>query len=193
MLSAPFLAAWTEQFDASFDETRYFIDAVERLGYDRKQAVFAISKSELLGAKYRDGPVAAAAALVEAWSLKPRANWRDVPAGFEERDLHPWRFRRRLTALRRPFIQVDDADDPTMIVAPGLVRDAFGYMLRGYRRGDFPPRQLKPLMRVLAGKTADEQGNRFTREVAARLNALGWHTDSEVKITKLLRFRTRLR
>ena len=87
MLGAPFLAAWTEQFDARFDETRYFVDAVERLGYERKQAVFAISKGELLTAKYRDGAVAAATALVEASSLKPRANWRDVPAGFGERDL----------------------------------------------------------------------------------------------------------
>lgn len=187
LLGVSFLAAWNEQFGASFDDTRYFVDAVERLGYDRNEVVFTIRKSELIAAKYRDAPVAAAAVLVEELSLKPRANWRDVPPGFEERDLHPWRFRRRLTALRRPLIQIDDADDPMLIIAPGLMRDALGYMLRGYRRGDFPPRQLKPLMRAFAGKAADEQGSQFTRDVAARLNELGWRTDTEVKITKLLR------
>jgi hypothetical protein len=46
--------------------------------------------------------------------------------------------------LRRPFVQLDETDDPTILVAPGFVRDAFGYMLRNFYRGDFPPRQLKP-------------------------------------------------
>jgi hypothetical protein len=60
-------------------------------------------------------------------------------------------------------------------------------MLRNLYQGDFPPRQLKPLMRAWTGKTADEQGRKFTGEVAGRLTELGWRTDTEVKITKLLR------
>jgi hypothetical protein len=186
-LEEPFRAAWNDQFDVTFDDTRQFIDAIERLGRERAEAVFAIRRSELTAARYEDRPVAGADKLVEAWSLVPRAHWRDIPEGFEERDINPWRFRRRLTTLRRPFIQLDDTDDPTMLVAPGFVRDAFGYMLRNFYRGDFPPRQLRPLMRAWTGKTADEQGKKFTREVADRLTELGWRTDTEVKITKLLR------
>lgn len=186
-LEEPFRAAWNEQFDVTFDGTRQFIDVVERLGRARKEAVFAILRSELLGAKHEDRLVTGADELLKAWTLAPRAHWRDIPEGFEERDINPWRFRRRLTTLRRPFIQLDETDDPTILVAPGFVRDAFGYVLRNFYRGDFPPRQLKPLMRAWTGKTADEQGKKFTKDVADRLMELGWRTDTEVKITKLLR------
>ncbi|WP_375415051.1 hypothetical protein [uncultured Bradyrhizobium sp.] len=186
-LEEPFRAAWNEQFDVTFDDTRQFIDAIERLGRERGEAVFAIPRSDLIAARYEDRPVAGADKLVGAWSLIPRAHWRDIPEGFEERDINPWRFRRRLTALRKPIVQLDETGDPIMLVAPGFVRDAFGYMLRNFYRGDFPPRQLKPLMRAWTGKTADEHGKKFTREVADRLTRLGWRTDTEVKITKLLR------
>ena len=186
-LEEPFRTAWNEQFDVTFDGTRLFIDAVEMLGRKRGQAVFTIPRSELIAARFEDAPVAGADKLVEAWSLAPRAHWRDIPEDFDKRDINPWRFRRRLTTLRRPFIQLDETDDPTMLVAPGFVRDAFGYMLRNFYRGDFPPRQLKPLMLVWTGKTADDQGRKFTKKVANRLTELGWQTDTEVKITKLLR------
>ncbi len=187
LLNEMFRAAWEEQFDVSFDETRYFVDAVEHLGVVRKAAVFSTTRSELIGLSFDGKPIRSAATLLDSLSLKPRASWRDVPEGFEERDRHPWRFRRRLSALRRPFVQVDDSADPTVLVAPGLVRDAFGYMLRNYHRGDFPVWQLRPLMRAWTGKAAHEQGGAFTKKVADRLNALGWRTDTEVKITKLLR------
>jgi hypothetical protein len=60
-------------------------------------------------------------------------------------------------------------------------------MFGNYYRGDFPLRQLKPRMRVWAGTTADKQGREFSREVADRLEELGWKAEPEVKITKLLR------
>jgi hypothetical protein len=116
-----------------------------------------------------------------------RPAWRDIPAGFEERDIHPWRFRRRLTTLRRPLVQVDEIEDPTMIVAPGLVREAFIYMVGNYHRGDFPLRQLKQKMRVWAGKAADKQGREFSNAVAECLREPGWKAHAEIKITKLLR------
>jgi hypothetical protein len=89
--------------------------------------------------------------------------------------------------LRKPLIQINDTDDPTIIVAPGLLRDAFAYMLRNYYRGDFPLWQLTPLMRSWAGASRDKYGREFSNAVATRLHELGWKAETEVKITKLLR------
>jgi hypothetical protein len=126
------------------------------------------------------------AALVETLSFKGRPTWREVPSGYDERDRYPWRFRRRLAVLRKPLVQINDADDPTVIIAPGLVREAVQYMLGNYHRGDFPHWQLRPLMRSWAGTSADRRGREFSNEVATRLRALGWKAEAEVKITKLL-------
>jgi hypothetical protein len=188
-LDHEFLVAWKDQFSVTFDETRQFIDAVEDLGYQAKRAVFETPKSALSRARFNGEPLREhiTAALVEEFTLKSRSSWRAVPVGFEERDIHPWRFRRRLSLLRKPLVQIDDAEDPAVLVAPGLLREAFGYMLRSYYRGDFPPHQLRPRMRAWAGKSADRNGKVFSNEVAARLKELGWQTEAEVKITKLLR------
>lgn len=182
-----FLDAWKEQFGISFDETRKFVDLVEDLGTQAEMAVLTLPRSKILNGKIEGLEPKPLGAIVAAFSFRTSSSWREVPPGYDERDRYPWRFRRRLAALRKPLIQIDDADDPTIIVAPGLLRDAFAYMLRNYYRGDFPLWQLTPLMRSWAGASRDKHGREFSNAVAARLRELGWKAEAEVKITKLLR------
>jgi hypothetical protein len=136
---AEFWEAWQEEFGASFDETRKFIDFVENLGFKAEQAVLKLHRSTLLDARLDCEPITpqAVTGLVEALTFKSRTRWRDVPVGYDEKDRQPWRFRRRLSLLRKPLLQIDDAVDPTMILAPGILRDAFAYMFGTFHRGDF--------------------------------------------------------
>ena len=189
LLEEEFLDAWQDEFGLSLDEARRFLDALDDLGVKEKKAVFEVPKSRLLQIALdgKELPAASTAALVNAFIFASRSSWRKIPQGYEERDIHPWRFRRRLTTLRRPLVQLDEKEDPTIIVAPGIVREAFGYMVSGYHRGDFPARQLKSKMRAWAGKAANKQGKEFSANVSERLKELGWNTDRDVKITKLLR------
>jgi hypothetical protein len=184
-----FIEALEEQFGASFDGARKFIDALENVGVDQKRAIFTVKKSKLLEWIDKDGSADAttAATLTDYLAFKGRAHWRDVPAGCDERDLFPWRFRRRLSVLRKPIIRLDDAEDPTLIVAPGIARDAFVYMIRNYHRGDFPLRQLSPKMKRWAGESRKRMGHAFSEAVAKRLRELGWNAETEVRVTKLLK------
>jgi hypothetical protein len=189
ILDDAFLEAWEEEFGASFDETRQFIDFIEELGHGAEQGVFRLPTSKLLEARFDGKPLATQplSSLVDVLTLKSRSSWREVPDEHEERDIHTWRFRRRLTTLRKPIIQIDNGSDPVVIVAPGLVRDAFGYMLGNYYRGDYPARQLKPRMRSWGGTYRNRLGREFSNEVAARLRKLGWQSTCEVAVTALLR------
>jgi hypothetical protein len=185
LLEDEFLEAWDDEFGTSFDDARRFLDALDDLGVKENKAVFDVPKSKLL-ALTLDGkelPAESAKALVDAFILSTRPTWRTIPEGYEERDIHPWRFRRRLTTLRKPLVQLDEKDNPTIIVAPGLVRESFGYMVSGYHRGDFPARQLKSKMRAWTGRAADKQGKKFSSEVAARLKELGWKVELDIKVT----------
>ena len=121
-----FWEAWQEEFGASFDETRKFIDFIENLGFAAERAVLVLKRSQLLDPSAEREPISEEAirALIEYLTFRTRAQWRDLPEGCDERDRFPWRFRRRLTVLRKPLLQIDDEADPTIIVAPGMVRDS---------------------------------------------------------------------
>jgi hypothetical protein len=113
-----------------------------------------------------------------------------VPSGFNDKDRQPWRFRRRLSLLRRPIVQLDQSEDPLLIIAPGLARDALTYSMIGYLEGSFPHEQIKTTrMKSWFGQAADERGKAFTRDVAGGLRDLGWNVECEVPVTKILRRR----
>jgi hypothetical protein len=109
-----------------------------------------------------------------------------VPTGYNEKDCQPWRFRRRLSLLRKPLVQIDNKPDPTLMVAPGLARDGVAYALGNYHRGDFPQWQLSAKMKVWRGKATTKRGHEFNAEVASRLKLLGWETLSDVNMSTIL-------
>jgi hypothetical protein len=187
-LAPEFNEALEEQFGVPIDAIRTFVDAVENIGMKRERAIFMTKKSELLDSVAVEGhaDLKTAATLIDLFRFRGRLHWRDVPDGYDEKDRFPWRFRRRLSVLRKPLIQFDDDEDPMLIVAPGILRDALVYMIGNYHRGDYPRWQLTPKMKQWAGESRNRMGREFTQAVAKRLEELGWKTDSEVRVTKLL-------
>lgn len=184
-----FWQAWEEETGGTFDEMRKFLDILEDNVLKTGRAIVSIKKSQLLrffNAATAVSPLAARR-IVENLTLACRPRWRTVPDGFNEKDRFPWRFRRRLSVLRKPLIQIDLQDDPTFILAPGLVREAVVYMLGNYHRGDFPRWQLKPKMKSWAGSSRNKMGSAFAQNVAERLTELGWKTVVEKKVTEILR------
>lgn len=188
-LDDEFWEAFKEQFGVSIGMIRKYVDALENLGIQRGRAILKLKRSELLELKLANETFSSVEVteLIDFVTFKGRANWREIPKGFNAKDIFAWRYRRALTVLRRPFIQLDATeDDPTIIVAPGLVRDALVYMVGHYHKGDFPRWQLKPKMKRWAGKSRDRIGSQFARDVATRLEELDWKTETEVAVTKLL-------
>lgn len=183
-----FLEAWGEQFGATFYETRILIDFIENLGRDADVLVLEVKRSafELVSVGDQILSQASTQNLLNSLTSIPTADWLTLPPGFEARDRHPWRFRRRLSVLRRPILQIDDNDDPTLIIAPGLVREAIGYQLNAFYSGEFPAEQLTPKMKTWKDTEADRRGSAFSKEVSVALNAAGWQTRSEVRVTKIL-------
>lgn len=179
-----FSAAWEAEFGVSIDGMRRYIDELEDRGIDAQQFVFPLRMSEL-GALL--GGAEMARTISELLLLKRREAWRTVPEGYRPIDRHPWRFRRRLSVLRRPLVQVEDGPDPIVLACPGLVREAFGYTVSNYYRGDFPDWQLGSAMLAWRGRSRSKLGLQFNAQVAAALKSFGWRVEREIKLTKLLR------
>jgi hypothetical protein len=183
-----FNEAFQEEFGIGIDEMRTFLDFIENIGVEQNRLVLALPRSSLLNQKVGDNTTSpeSAAACIAVLTLPCRDNWHVVPEGYDDKDRHPWRFRRRLSVLRKPLIQIDNELDPTLMIAPGLVRDAVIYSLGNYYRGDFPQHQLKPKMKSWRGKATDKRGTDFNTEVAERMRALGWQAAPDVKMSTIL-------
>ncbi|HYG89824.1 MAG TPA: hypothetical protein VD978_26630 [Azospirillum sp.] len=183
-----FLDAWQEEFGAPLQDMRVFIDWLENRGIAKEKAILRMSRKDFVDIDV-EGQVLSpevVSNLLSKLALSPRLSWRQVPEGFEDRDRQPWRFRRRLSLLRRPLLRLGEGEEGHFLVAPGLVREAFAYTVSNYMRGDFPSYQLGPKMKAWAAQASDIRGAAFTKEVAAKLKALGWQAETEVKLTKIL-------
>jgi len=181
-----FNAAWQDECGFGIDDIRRVLDEVDDYGIKHNQAIVAMRSTEffaLLRALTPDSDT-----IAKTLTTMPRPSWRVPPAGFKESDLQPWRLRRRLSLLRRPIVQIDESDDPTVIISPGLLRSAVAYSIHCYHEGSFPQSQLaSPAMKAWAGEAANRRGKRFSMDVATRLEELGWRVEKEVSVKRILK------
>ena len=184
-----FLEAWEQEFGVSLDTLRKFADTLEDLGVSRKALWFELSRSELLvilaGAACCEPQEATST--IDRLILPVRGHWREAPEGFRDKDWHPWRFRRRLSLVRRPLIALDGNQDPRLLVAPALVREALYILFRSYYTGETPDWQVssRPMLKWL-GHTNNVKRTACNGSVASQLQDLGWKSDSDYKISRLL-------
>lgn len=185
-----FVAAWRAEFGFSLDRGRAMIDALENLAIERGQAVVETRRSALLRLFEEAGvPPDDASGFVAGLTMHPRTGWKTVPEGYRPRDIEAWRFRRRLSLLRLPLLRLsgDGDSDPRMLVAPGMVREAFIHQARNFHDGDFDRGYASSeAMRSWIGAANDRQGHAFNRVVAGRMRELGWEAECDIKVTRLL-------
>lgn len=188
LMEPKFLEAWEDEFGTSLEDMCILIDWLESRGIERDEPVMSLTLADFNTVNVEGQTLApdAVIRLLKALTLTSRPSWRDVPEGFDDRDRQPWRYRRRLSALRRPILNIGSGDAERYLVAPGMVREAFVYQVSNYEHGDFLPQHLGRKMKAWAARAADARGAMFTREVAAAFRELGWKTDIEVKLTKIL-------
>ena len=177
-----------DELGVGIDDIRLFIALLESIGIKQNALVLCVPRSVLVSQTGGEDALTPekVKTLLAALTLPRRPNWHTVPEGFEDKDRQPWRYRRRLSLLRKPLVQLDDGADPSFLIAPGLVHTAMVYTIDNYYRGDFPQGQLKTKMRSWRGKTTAQRGTAFNSEVAMRLQELGWQAASEVNMSAIL-------
>ena len=138
---------------------------------------------DLLADVAAEDPARALAAFV----LVPRDRWDDSDpgSGSRSRDWYPWRFGRRLSVLRRPFVQLSREADSDVLLMPTLLEAAARNLLEA-RWGQLPETLFdSEEMRSWIGATNAQLGHAFNERVAAKLRSLGWCARAEVEMTEL--------
>ena len=182
-----FSKAWKCELGFPIEALGAFIVACEEVGLAEERACFVVRKSELTRKVLEQKPELKPHlnTIIDELSLAPRSDWRIVPEGFTDLDRQPWKFRRLLSVLRRPLIQLSDAEDPEIYLWPGMVGDGGEYSFVRYWDAEFREIQIRTKeMRRWNGATKDKTD--FNGRVAERLRQLGWSAKSDVGVTTIL-------
>jgi hypothetical protein len=183
-----FWQAWKSETGFDIDQGRKFVDALETEALSRQEVVFLLKRSELEAIGVNAGlPRDSAVAFIDQFTLATRPKWDRVPNGFAMRDIYPWRYGRRLSAITRPLLQVDDTSDPAIVVAPGVLRQGFGYVASSAYHGRFAPGffQSNEMRNTWYGRAGE--GHTFNRDLAEALRAAGWEVRQGLGFPELLR------
>jgi hypothetical protein len=161
---------------------------LETEGIKRQAVSFTSSTAEISKCEdIVDLPVGVVPRIVAALTLTPRDSWIFTPRGFSRKDWYPWRYRRRLSVLSRPILQVAGGSEPRYLLAPGLVRDGGAKLVdycytAGFEAQAFPPGKLRSWI----GAGEHRRGHQFNAEVSERLKELGWSCRTNLKLTEIL-------
>lgn len=176
-----FQQAWMAEFGFAIDQGRRFLDDIEDRGRQLEQPVFALHRSELIGLRSKELSSDEATRILDELTLVARKQWDKPPDSFTMKDVVPWRYRRRLSAVFRPILQYDVADDPNCLVVPSFIRDGFVYRLDRTYRAEFDDSQFGSVeMKRWIGLRRHEAGHQFNHEVGERLRNLGWRCEVEI-------------
>jgi hypothetical protein len=188
VFSANFIRAFRTEFGLTPDQAVHGIAELMDLAVERDSVVVETTLGDLktrLTAGRGLSPDASKA-FVRTFSIFHRSAWDKPPPGFRNRDLNPWRFRRRLSATARPILVFGEEDDDKVFYGAGALSLGFRYLLERSERGHLPQEFFTSAeMRQYIGVVNSDRGHAFARSVADQLRENGWEARNEVQITEL--------
>jgi hypothetical protein len=105
-------------------------------------------------------------AALEIFLHRPRGNFLRPGNGYRPEDVYPWRYGRRLSYLRRPFL-VEEQDGTRLVWGHRHMKEAHLYLLQTCFGGRM--QATSDAMKALVSRYANQEGEAFNDEVADRL------------------------
>lgn len=187
--SADFVNAFTMEFGLTPDEAVDGLAELMELAVECDSVVVQTTLGKLRERLLNRRSLSADAchAFVKTFGLFHRPAWDHPPAGFTKKDLYPWRFRRRLSAIVRPLLVFGEQDCAEVFYGAGALQLGFSYLLERTEQGQLPGKEFFTTteMRRYIGTVNKERGHAFTKSVADTLRKEGWQARSEVQMTEL--------
>ena len=183
-----FEAAWLAELGGTIKQFQILVESIEDRAIVQNRPFVRERLSELAKVSTDIGQLDldTATVLLETLLLRPRGSWDEIPDHCQDKDIRFWRYKRQLSLIRRPLVALSDDKDPVVLVAPGMLRESFVYLVGHYHMGGFPEAQLRSKeMRRYAAKLNDQKGKEFELKVRDKLEAMGWKTYHGRKLTEI--------
>jgi hypothetical protein len=185
--SAGFITAFKAEFGLTPDETVDGLSELMDLAVECNSVVVETTLGNLRERLLRRGlSPDICHAFVKTFGLFHRPAWDQPPAGFYHKDLFPWKYRRRLSAVVRPLLIFGDHEDDKVLYGVGALGQSFQYLMGRTERGQLPETFfISEAMRIYWGAVNDKRGHEFASSVAELLREEGWEARNEVQMTEL--------
>lgn len=179
--------AFFEEFGISFTRICEVVNDLGIISYQQSSACATMPKNDLFTEinkydhTYSEEEFNTA---IDYLSLFNRGKVHRVPVGFDNIDISPWRFNRRLSLLRKPLVLVDnpeDPDNPTVYWGFRQLLSSRMYLYNQCTTNRLRVSEDGPIQKVL-GKLAQQNGKRLVESVLAEFNTDDLIIDSEVPI-----------
>ncbi len=105
-----------------------------------------------------------AATWIDFFSLSTRGGFWNPPQGYVRSDLYPWRYGRKISYYRRPFVRTEQNGQLEIMWGHRHVSDAQSYLIDQCFSGRLRP--TSDAMKSLAGELRHSQGEEFNDSVA---------------------------
>ena len=159
--------AFKSEFGISLTDYADFVSVLISLAVDEGKDIVYISKSKLIDTLKDELEWSGEKSIlaVENFSLSPREKWEEPPEGYDETDINPWIYRRRLSYHLKPLIIKEDHDETIIYGLRNVYSSCFNLMnliLKGlYKTDDKTSKKFKKFM----GKMLNKKGKEFNEHV----------------------------
>jgi len=121
--------------------------------------------------------------LWRSFVLRPRERWDASQKPFKDKDWFSWRFRRRLSLMSRPIVDIGNGQ---VVYAPGFCEDSFRHNVMEAFQGAFETEYfLTSRMREYCGSINGRRGLDFNSAIGSIFEKEGWSVRTEVAMTEL--------
>ena len=178
---------WKLEMGFDLDEARRIIGSLEDKGVADHSSILEVRRSDYFGLVCSKLITTdAASRFLNQFTLATRPEWKEVPKGFARKDIYPWRFGRRLSFVARPILEIDNSEDPLLLIGPAALRIGFAYVLDGVRSGRFEQSffRTKKMRDEWWGRA--REGHSFNAAVTETVACAGWNVKQNVGLPELL-------
>ena len=135
-LDAGFEDAWSQEYGFTIRQAIEFVIAIEDLGIEQRHAVLKLSREHLEEIARSLSEASSAEAMVREFTLVTRKQWN--AENLAPQEYAPWRFRRKLSRVYRPILQVDESAGSLCLVAPAALQESLAYRVNAAFEANFP-------------------------------------------------------
>ncbi|MCB1050163.1 MAG: hypothetical protein KDC71_06135 [Acidobacteria bacterium] len=185
-----FEAAWLAEYAFSLDNLRDFLSGFRAILEKDGKAVLPFSSSKLVSRLQSETGMEdeSIAACMRLFTYQPRDIWNSSPDGFTNVSWFPWRFRRQLSIVSRPIIQITKEEEAEYLIAPAMVITSIAKFVADARTGGFDQKFFSengPMFRW-TGYISDRLGEAFNVDVAEKFLQIGWKAMSNLSDGQIL-------
>jgi hypothetical protein len=173
-----FEKAWLDEFGFSAEDMLRFIGGFWMILQTDREPIIKETRSALVKRIGKDNELddEIVSKCLDSFTLQPRPSWIDVPEGYPDHAWHPWRFQRQLSLVTKPIIQLNNGEDPMLLIAPAMcvqhLERFYANTLDGVYSHDMfrTNGKLYKLMDAINGEIGEE----FNSIVANKFVEIGW-------------------